>query len=55
MNYTTQDAIALWKQIQSDIHEHGPAEAFANARAEDSGLLAMALVLTVQSAYPLSR
>lgn len=54
-NYTTQDAINLWKQVQTDIREHGPAHAFANAMNEDAGLLAMTLTLAVHSTQPLSR
>lgn len=55
MNYTTQDAIALWQRVKADIREHGPDQAFANARAEDAGLLAMTLTLAVHSTSPLSQ
>lgn len=54
MNYTTQEAIDLWKQVKDDIREHGPAHAFANAREVDAGLLAMTLTLAVHSTGPLS-
>ena len=56
MNYTTEDAINLWKQVQNDIREHAPQVAYDNAcEGNDPELMAMTLVLTVQSAYPLSR
>lgn len=55
MSHTVEDAIQLWRTVQNEIREHGPQHAFENASRREPELLALALTLTVQSAYPLSR
>lgn len=56
MNYTTEDAVALWREVQRDIEFRGHDEAFNRLHVGyDPELLALTLTLCVSASSPLSR